>query len=594
MNKFFAGLFLVFVSLFSFGQSAPTVKNDTLSICLGHIDTIAVLNNDSDADGDSIFIKQVLLQPQHGTVVQLGNLFAYTPNVGYIGLDKVYFQVCDNSAFNQCTYEFLVLNVDTCIPVNYAPLGKNDTATLCSFANTVFAPLSNDLNVDGDSLFVQQVLTHGVHGTDTLVGGIVLYQATDSIGKDTLSYVLCDVPASGLTSMCDTAFIVINIVDCSVPTNRTPSAQIDIVAAIEDLVSFPPFDPRDNDSDPDGDNLTWTPVFPPLNGTVFPFGGKWMYRPNPNFNGIDVMAYQLCDDGTPSLCTFSLVVFIVAAVNDAPKAVNDTFTLAEDNNVVLPVLDNDTDIDGDNLVSEIVTQPTHGAVVKLPNGDLSYTPSPNYNGVDEFTYQACDPSNKCSKAKVHLVITPVNDAPVAYADSVLLTDVQTSTIVDVVANDKDVENDALTITSVSGGSIIAGAIVTKDGKQQIEVTKVNTDACGRDSLNYTVCDGGGLCSTGVLYVEVLCNFKNLMPQGFSPNGDGINDNFVFPGLQYYRPFQFEVYNRWGHPVYTNDDYNNDWNGYAQDLNQPLPDGTYYYIVRLPDGREIVNYCIINR
>ena len=173
-----------------------------------------------------------------------------------------------------------------------------------------------------------------------------------------------------------------------------------------------------------------------------------MYRPNPNFNGIDVMAYQLCDDGTPSLCTFSLVVFIVAPVNDAPKALNDTFTLAEDNTVVLPVLDNDTDIDGDNLVAEILSQPLHGIVVKLPNGDLSYTPTSNYNGLDEFTYQACDPSNKCSKAKVVLTITPVNDAPVAYADSLLLVDVQSSAVVDVTANDKDVENDALTITGV--------------------------------------------------------------------------------------------------------------------------------------------------
>ncbi len=593
MNKFFAGLVLVFVSLFTYGQNAPTVKNDTLSICLGHIGTIAVLNNDSDTDGDSIFVKQILLQPQHGVVVQLGNTFSYTPNVGYIGLDKVYFQVCDNSAFNQCAYEFLVLHVDTCIPVNYAPVGQNDMATVCSFSNIVFAPLTNDFNVDGDSLFIQQVLSHGVHGTDTLVGGIVLYQATDSIGSDILSYVVCDVPASGLSSMCDTAFITVNIVDCSVPVNRMPTAQIDIVAALEDFISFPPFDPRDNDTDPDGDQLTWSPVFPPLNGVVTAFAGKWIYRPNPNYNGIDVMAYQVCDDGTPSLCTFSLVVFIVAPVNDAPKAENDTFTLPEDNTVLLPVLDNDIDVDGDNLYANILTQPSHGVVVKLPNGELSYTPSLNYNGIDDFTYQACD-SSRCSTGKVHLVITPVNDAPIANNDSLLLTDVQTGSIIDVLPNDKDVENDPLIITSVSGGNVVAGTIVTKDGKQQIEVTKLNTIACGRDSLNYTVCDGGGLCSTGVLYVEVLCEFKSLMPQGFSPNGDGINDNFVFPGLQYYRPFQFEVYNRWGHPVYTNEDYNNDWNGYAQDLNQPLPDGTYFYIVRLADGREIVNYCIINR
>jgi hypothetical protein len=121
MNKFFAGLFLVFVSLFSFGQSAPSVKNDTLSICLGHIDTIAVLNNDSDADGDSIFIKQVLLQPQHGTVVQLGNEFAYTPNVGYIGSIKFIFRCAT-----------IVRSINVYIRVFSAECGHLYSCELCS------------------------------------------------------------------------------------------------------------------------------------------------------------------------------------------------------------------------------------------------------------------------------------------------------------------------------------------------------------------------------------------------------------------------------------------------------------------------------
>nr|WP_266364386.1 SdrD B-like domain-containing protein [Tellurirhabdus rosea] len=90
-----------------------------------------------------------------------------------------------------------------------------------------------------------------------------------------------------------------------------------------------------------------------------------------------------------------------------------------------------------------------------------------------------------------------------------------------------------------------------------------------------------------------------IPQGFSPNGDGINDRFVIR-----RPsgmiVNLEVFNRWGHAVYRNEDYHNDWDGTANTgvrigtTSNGLPDGTYYYIVRLSDGRRFVRYMTINR
>jgi uncharacterized repeat protein (TIGR01451 family)/gliding motility-associated-like protein len=91
----------------------------------------------------------------------------------------------------------------------------------------------------------------------------------------------------------------------------------------------------------------------------------------------------------------------------------------------------------------------------------------------------------------------------------------------------------------------------------------------------------------------------FIPEGFSPNGDGLNDLFVIRGLTGVT-VSLEVYNRWGNMVYKNEDYHNDWNGkpntgvmVGSDADG-LPDGTYYYVIRTSDGRRFVHYMMINR
>ncbi|GAB3563622.1 hypothetical protein GCM10027578_07670 [Spirosoma luteolum] len=94
------------------------------------------------------------------------------------------------------------------------------------------------------------------------------------------------------------------------------------------------------------------------------------------------------------------------------------------------------------------------------------------------------------------------------------------------------------------------------------------------------------------------NTTIFIPEGFSPNGDGVNDLFVIRGVAGLR-VSLEIYNRWGHMVYKNDDYRNDWDGTANtgilvDGEKGLPDGAYYYVVRTSDGRQFVRYMTINR
>ncbi|WP_185155406.1 SdrD B-like domain-containing protein [Rudanella paleaurantiibacter] len=90
----------------------------------------------------------------------------------------------------------------------------------------------------------------------------------------------------------------------------------------------------------------------------------------------------------------------------------------------------------------------------------------------------------------------------------------------------------------------------------------------------------------------------FIPEGFSPNGDNINDVFVIRGAQN-QTVSLEVFNRWGHVVYKNDDYKNDWDGTSNTGirtggNTGLPDGTYFYRVKLENGRTYVRYMTINR
>ncbi|WP_245826351.1 SdrD B-like domain-containing protein [Spirosoma rigui] len=91
----------------------------------------------------------------------------------------------------------------------------------------------------------------------------------------------------------------------------------------------------------------------------------------------------------------------------------------------------------------------------------------------------------------------------------------------------------------------------------------------------------------------------FIPEGFSPNGDGINDLFVIRGVGSLT-ISIEVYNRWQHLVYKNDDYKNDWDGKPNtgitisDGATGLPDGTYYYVIKTSDGRKFVRYMTINR
>ena len=87
----------------------------------------------------------------------------------------------------------------------------------------------------------------------------------------------------------------------------------------------------------------------------------------------------------------------------------------------------------------------------------------------------------------------------------------------------------------------------------------------------------------------------FVPDGFSPNGDEINDLFVMRGILYYPENTFRIYNRWGNIVFEAKPYHNTWNGKSQFGlrvgGDDLPVGTYFYFLNLGDGSKIIKGTI---
>ena len=94
---------------------------------------------------------------------------------------------------------------------------------------------------------------------------------------------------------------------------------------------------------------------------------------------------------------------------------------------------------------------------------------------------------------------------------------------------------------------------------------------------------GGCMVTDDIFIKVL--LAPEVPNAFSPNGDGINDNWVIKYLESYPGATIDVYNRYGQPVFKSVGYDKPWNG-LYNGNQ-LPIGTYYYIINPKNGRKII-------
>ncbi|MBN1138299.1 MAG: tandem-95 repeat protein [Anaerolineae bacterium] len=298
--------------------------------------------------------------------------------------------------------------------------------------------------------------------------------------------------------------------------NRPPVAVDDVAVTDEDLAVV--IAALDNDDDPDGDGLIVYSVGQPEHGRAerVQDDTRIRYTPFLNFDGSDSFDYVVYDgyDGFAE----ATVTVVITPSDDLPLAVDDVVTTPEDEPVIIDVLANDSDPEGDSFALVTVGAPAHGTA-SLVGTTIRYTPALNFNGSDRFFYTLSG-SGGSSVATVWVTVTPVNDLP---------TDI-------VLSNDQIAENMApgelvgsLSAVDPDGeDSHSFGLVENPDQAFRLEVISLETaivldyEARAAYGLRISADDGSGRVFARELIIYVLDT--NDAPTGIRLSQDSVPEN----------------------------------------------------------------------
>jgi FtsP/CotA-like multicopper oxidase with cupredoxin domain len=207
-----------------------------------------------------------------------------------------------------------------------------------------------------------------------------------------------------------------------------------------------------------------------------------------------------------------MLAFLTVADTGAgtPLATDDAYALDEDTQLVIAapgVLDNDAAYAGDPATTASwLSGPSHGTVNLAGTGGFTYTPNPNYNGTDSFTYQAVNSSGQSLPASVSLTISPVNDAPVAADNAYSVASGETLTVAapGVLGNDSDVDGDTLTAVNPSA---LAGLTLNPNGGFSYNAPAT----AGEVSFTYQASDGTLTSDPATVVITVTAAAPNAAP-----------------------------------------------------------------------------------
>lgn len=229
--------------------------------------------------------------------------------------------------------------------------------------------------------------------------------------------------------------------------------------------------------------------------------GRMTLVMTPERDGNAVAVLRVADMAQGALAAQSTEISVavsVSGLNQAPVAEDDAVELFKNDEVTLPVLDNDIDPDGTQSslrITEIVSGPDFGEVEVVGSGRLlQYTSSTQVSVVDRIVYQVTDADGAVAEATV--VLTSINRAPVV-ADEARVFSTSGSAAVDVLSNDSDPDGDELTLVVVEGGYLGTASLLNGLLWYQAPFGYE-----GIVRVPYEVHDGDGGVGTGVLVVTI--------------------------------------------------------------------------------------------
>jgi hypothetical protein len=388
-------------------------------------------------------------------------------------------------------------NIPSEPPANQAPNANADTASTPYNTPVSIDVLANDKDPENQAMTITGAASL-TGATVRVVSGKVEYTPSSDFniagGSDSFSYTIKD--SQGATN---SATVNVSVGAKPIPTTANLScknnnghgnnADITITLSTGKTLTVSKFDPSNPGG---GDYLTRA-----INGTGVSLTPS-------ELTAAKAQLQQLVNDVETK--GSSSGAGCAPAPNQAPMALNDNISTPNNTPVVIDVLANDVDPEGQAMTITSVTSTTGATVEKTTDGKVKYTPKYNSNkraGIsDTFTYTIKDAQNATASATVTVNVgEQANQAPKPQDDEVS-TPKQTPVTVNVLANDSDPDGDPLTLESVS--SNIGATVQIVNGEVKY-TPKFSSNQAASESFTYTVKDTDGVTSSANVTVNVGAN-----------------------------------------------------------------------------------------
>ncbi len=242
--------------------------------------------------------------------------------------------------------------------------------------------------------------------------------------------------------------------------------------------------------DPDGDDLEFTVLFQPAQGTLSGTPPELTYTSVEGFIGTDTFTFTTSDGETTSAA--ASIQIAVTRVNNVPVGLGPTEVFTAEDTAVAITLEG-SDLDGDALTFEVTSEPVNGTLSGSAP-DLNYAPANNFNGTDAFSFAVSDGSLTSEPVTVTLTIQPINDPPVPVAQS-LTTAANTPIAIRLTADDVDNQQLSFAIVGFPANGNLTGRLPDL-------LYSPDPGFAGVDSFEFNVTDGIDSSDDTLVMIEV--------------------------------------------------------------------------------------------
>ncbi|MBL4815849.1 MAG: tandem-95 repeat protein [Shewanella sp.] len=360
-------------------NAAPKIETSHLSVNEdSNLSTVLEVSNEP---GDELAF-EVLTQPSLGNLsIDDAGEVNYVPNLNEFGEDSFVVRVIDNYQGDdqkEIMISILAINDRPTVEAQVG-IGNEDE----QINGSLFA---NDVEEDELSYILLEQSTSGVVSLNDS-GEYTYIPSLNFNGTDQFSFTVTDGSSEPVQA---------NVTLTIEPVNDNPTLSVSPLELQEDHNT----EVQLMAEDIDGDTLIYSLVSNAVNGNVtVSSSGAVVYTPDSNFEGSDSFTVSVSDG---AVSTAVQVLITVTPVNDAPKVESQSMN-ASHNGTVSGSL-KASDIDGDTLTYEVITDVSNGVLTLNGDGTFNYSPNNGFSGSDSFTYRATDTSDESVESTVSFLV----------------------------------------------------------------------------------------------------------------------------------------------------------------------------------------------